>query len=65
MFFPICRKARFWGLQQTYMNEGMNKWTRGSGDGLSLSMGTLLENMEGAPLPETYLLTYSIVQSPS
>jgi len=21
MFFPICRKAPFWGLQQTYMNE--------------------------------------------
>ena len=25
MFFPICRKASFWGLQQTYMNEGMSK----------------------------------------
>jgi len=21
MFFPICRRAPFWGLQQTYMNE--------------------------------------------
>jgi len=21
LFFPICRRALFWGLQQTYMNE--------------------------------------------
>ena len=21
MFFPICRRAPFWGLRQTYMNE--------------------------------------------
>ena len=20
-FFPICRRAHFWGLRQTYMNE--------------------------------------------
>jgi hypothetical protein len=31
----------------------MNKLTSGSGDGLSLSMGILLQNMEGAPLPGT------------
>jgi len=46
VFFPTCRRAKFWGLQQTYMN----KQTSGSGDGESLSMGTLLRNMEGAPL---------------
>ena len=45
MFFPICRRATFWGLQQTYMN----KQTTGSGDGESQSMGTLLRNMEGLP----------------
>jgi len=28
----------------------MNEQTSGSGDGVSLSMGTLLGNMEGAPL---------------
>ena len=28
----------------------MNKQTSGSGDGVSLSIGTLLGNMEGAPL---------------
>jgi len=32
------------------MNE---KWTSGSGDGVSLPMGTLLGNMEGAPLSGT------------
>jgi len=26
MFFPICRRAPFWGLQQTYMNELVDKW---------------------------------------
>jgi hypothetical protein len=31
----------------------MNKETSGSGDGVSLSMGTLLGNVEGAPLPGT------------
>jgi len=25
MFFPICRRASFWGLRQTYMNEWMNR----------------------------------------
>jgi hypothetical protein len=25
MFFPICRGAPFWGLQQTYMNERTNE----------------------------------------
>jgi len=29
----------------------MNEQTSGSGDGVSLSMATLLGNMEGAPLP--------------
>jgi len=46
MFFPIHRWAPFWGLQQTYMNE----WTSGSGEGVSLSMGSPLGNMEGASL---------------
>jgi len=31
----------------------MKKQTSGFGDGVSLSIGTLLENMEGAPLPGT------------
>ena len=31
----------------------MNEWTSGSGDGVLLSMGTLIQNMEGAPLPGT------------
>jgi len=31
----------------------MNEGTSGSGDGVSLSMGTLLGNMEGVPLPGT------------
>jgi len=31
----------------------MNEQTSGSGDGVSLSMGTLLGNLEGAPLPGT------------
>ena len=46
---PICRRAPFWGLWHTYMNE----WTSGPGDRVSLSMGTLLGNMEGAPLSGT------------
>jgi len=25
MFFPICRRAPFWGLWQTYMNECMDE----------------------------------------
>jgi hypothetical protein len=24
MFFPICRRAPFWGLRRTYMNERMS-----------------------------------------
>ena len=35
------------------IRERMNKQTSGSGDGVSLSMGTVLGNMEGAPLPGT------------
>jgi len=35
------------------IHESMNKQTSGSGDIVSLSMGTLLGNMEGAPLPGT------------
>jgi len=35
------------------IHEWMNKQTSGSGDGVSLSMGILLGNMEGAPLPGT------------
>jgi len=31
----------------------MNKWISGSGDGVSLSMGTLFGKIEGAPLPGT------------
>jgi len=31
----------------------MNEQTSGSGDGLSLSIGTLLGNMDGAPLTGT------------
>jgi hypothetical protein len=31
----------------------MNEQTSGSGDGVSLSMGTLLGNLEGTPLPGT------------
>ena len=49
MFLPIYSRAPFWGLWQTCMNE----WTNGSGDGVSLSMGTLLGNMERASLPGT------------
>ena len=26
MFFPICRRASFWGLWQTDMNECLNHW---------------------------------------
>jgi len=48
-FFSICR-APFWGLRQIY--EYMNEWN-GSGDGVSLSMGTLSGNMEGARLAGT------------
>jgi len=25
-FFPNCRRAPFWGLRQTYVNERMNEW---------------------------------------
>ena len=53
VFFPIRRSAPFWGLWQTYMNERMNKQTNGPVDRVSLSMGTLLGNREGAPLLET------------
>jgi len=35
------------------IHERRNKQTNGSGDGVSLSVGTLSGNMEGAPLPGT------------
>ena len=50
MFFPIYRWAHLWGIRHRYMMDWMNKYNRGSGDGVSLSMGTPLGNMEGAPL---------------
>jgi hypothetical protein len=46
MFFLICRRAPFWGLRQTYMNE----WTSGSGDRVSLSMGDPVREHGGGPL---------------
>ena len=45
-FSPFCRSAPFWGIWQTYTN----KQTSGSDNGVSLSIGTLIGNMEGAPL---------------
>jgi len=44
-FSPFCRRAPFWGIWQTYMN----KQTSDSDCGVSLSIGTLIGNMEGAP----------------
>jgi len=43
----VCRGALFWGLRLTHMN----KYTRGYGDAVSVSTGTLLGDMEGASLP--------------
>jgi len=56
IYFPVCMsEGSFWGLRQTYMNERIEspRLASGSGDGISLFVGTLLGNMEGAALLET------------
>ena len=47
-FSPFCRRAPCLGTLAD-----INEQTSGSGDGVSLSIGTLLGNIEGALLPGT------------